>query len=856
MVPARLTVKNFMSYGEEPETLDFDGIHVACLSGDNGNGKSALLDAISWALWGRTRASVTRAVSEDDLIRLGADEVEVMLEFYASGTRFRVTRSRRRGRPGGVWDLARLAPEGEYVPLGAGGVRDTSKEIVRLLGMEYETFLNSAYLQQGRADEFTRQTPDNRKRILGEILGLGRFDFLEGRARDIARERKQVIDELEGQVRLLEGQVGRRKEFEELRLRDLEAQGPAEELLRTATTRTADLRKRVGELEVKSRSLADGRGRMAKGQADLAGRKAERADQERRLKELDGIIRQKAAILNDYGLYQEAARRRDILEPEMETFNRVQRDLREVLGAIDIEAQSLRGELSLAQEHLRTAHARVEEHRNLSTLVDADVKRLAAQPEVDRSVGEAEAEFARQQARFADLGAQNGRLKEQIAEIEEVLALLAQPRPVCPVCASDLSGTRHAAVVAKQQERRDALCMALKQLKQEGTAAKQALGEVQDRLQNLNITRDGLLEVRSRCEQRRARIAELEKSGVDTSALAKQAQELARRIEQGEFAGPKRAQRMRLEAEIAGLEKSRVEFDAVRERLRQLDATRTRYESLRHAEDGIGPLQEQIARTDEAVRTLVEDLAGQQQQLVALEAEAVQLDTVRAELQASEQQRAAAQVECTRIQSDIKALEAHIEQCTQSEALRTQCARQLGAATRDRQAYEDLAAAFGKKGIQTHIIESVLPEVEDDANALLARMTDNALRVMFETTRASKSTRAEIETLDIRIMDEAGVRPYELFSGGEAFRVNFAIRIALSRLLARRSGASLHTLIMDEGFGSQDGKGRERLVEVIDTIKDDFEKVLVITHVDELRDAFPQRIEVAKDATGSHIHVF
>ena len=100
-----------------------------------------------------------------------------------------------------------------------------------------------------------------------------------------------------------------------------------------------------------------------------------------------------------------------------------------------------------------------------------------------------------------------------------------------------------------------------------------------------------------------------------------------------------------------------------------------------------------------------------------------------------------------------------------------------------------------------------------------------------------------------------GTRPYEMFSGGEAFRVNFAIRIALSRLLARRSGAKLQTLILDEGFGSQDGKGREKLIEAIDGIKEDFEKIFVITHVDELKDAFSHRIEVTKDANGSHIHI-
>jgi exonuclease SbcC len=94
-----------------------------------------------------------------------------------------------------------------------------------------------------------------------------------------------------------------------------------------------------------------------------------------------------------------------------------------------------------------------------------------------------------------------------------------------------------------------------------------------------------------------------------------------------------------------------------------------------------------------------------------------------------------------------------------------------------------------------------------------------------------------------------------MFSGGEAFRVNFAIRLALSEVLARRKGARLQTLIIDEGFGSQDSQGRQRLVEAIKQVQSDFAKILVITHLEELKDAFPTRIEVEKTGGSSTIRV-
>jgi exonuclease SbcC len=131
------------------------------------------------------------------------------------------------------------------------------------------------------------------------------------------------------------------------------------------------------------------------------------------------------------------------------------------------------------------------------------------------------------------------------------------------------------------------------------------------------------------------------------------------------------------------------------------------------------------------------------------------------------------------------------------------------------------------------------------------------MSIRFDTQKNYKDKAREDkkETLDIVITDAAGAREYELFSGGEAFRVNFAIRLALSRVLAQRAGARLQTLVIDEGFGSQDVDGRQRLIEAINLVRPDFAKILVITHLEELKEAFPARIEVEKTLRGSQVSV-
>lgn len=93
----------------------------------------------------------------------------------------------------------------------------------------------------------------------------------------------------------------------------------------------------------------------------------------------------------------------------------------------------------------------------------------------------------------------------------------------------------------------------------------------------------------------------------------------------------------------------------------------------------------------------------------------------------------------------------------------------------------------------------------------------------------------------------------KLIPGGEAFRINFSIRLALARLLAQRAGTSLQMLIVDEGFGTQDAEGCDRLIAAINAIASDFSCILTVTHMPQFKEAFQTRIEVQKTQLGSQL---
>jgi DNA repair protein SbcC/Rad50 len=161
---------------------------------------------------------------------------------------------------------------------------------------------------------------------------------------------------------------------------------------------------------------------------------------------------------------------------------------------------------------------------------------------------------------------------------------------------------------------------------------------------------------------------------------------------------------------------------------------------------------------------------------------------------------------------------------------------------------------LSKDGIQALLIEDAIPEIENEANELLSKLTDNQSQIFIESLRDLKKGGTK-ETLDIKISDGAGIRPYEMFSGGEAFRIDFALRIAISKLLARRAGTSLQTLIIDEGFGSQDEDGIALIMDSIYKIQEDFAKVIIVSHLPLMKDNFPVHFVVEKLSSGSTIKV-
>ena len=266
MLPTRLEMRNFLAY-RAPEPIPLAGIELACLSGRNGVGKSSILDAITWALWGKARAR-----RDEELIHLGQSDMLVSLDFEQEGLRYRVTRRRSRAGRGSRGALDLMVWGGNDMPrlINEDGLRRTQDKINAILRLDYDTFVHSAYLQQGKADAFTLKTAAERKRLLAEILGLDQWARYEEAAKQGLSRLASRIDIISHDISRLDEEMARepelRAEHAELKgalaVAQAELDQAGERLSQVANSAAARRREQENALE-KQRSIESMRGDIA-----------------------------------------------------------------------------------------------------------------------------------------------------------------------------------------------------------------------------------------------------------------------------------------------------------------------------------------------------------------------------------------------------------------------------------------------------------------------------------------------------------------------------------------------------------------------------------------------------------------
>lgn len=852
MIPKRLKLYNFMPYrGEIPE-LSFDGLHTLCISGDNGNGKSALIDAITWALWGKSRAK-----NDDDLIYQGERETTVVFDFAVGQTNYRIIRKhalpKTKSTSGQSSLNVFLAADGNMTSLSGETKTQTQQKINEILHMDYETFVNSAYIKQGHADEFTRAIPAKRKEILGRILGIDLYEGLEERASKKERALEVEKAGLETLIESIEEALKKKGEFN-IRLKT------AEEKLRETDKDLTEKERVLKGLEKEKEVLEKTEMRLGE-----LGRERERLerDTERwqrsirerstKIREYEDVLSRKNEILQGSRAYDEAKRTADELDKKLRT-----------LIGLRERKNELEKTIREAQHSLLSAHKlvkdRIEELTSEAEKIPSYQKALRVLQDEEEKLKEREETLEAGKLHLArlvqDLAATAGdenRLKKDLEDLEEKIALLSKGTARCPLCESELGQDGLNLVKEKyrrEKEERSSLLRLTKEHLLNQSEETKAAREENNRLEaslkeehaGLKQKEGGLRELLRRATDAAERV-EVEKANL---------QEVERQLTAKDFARTEQAALNEIDKAIFTLGYDRQEHEKVRQRLEELKPFESEERHLKEAENNIEKERSALTESLEASAEIGKRLDEIGKEISEMSGDPGRTQGLLLKLEQAREECEEAELEHNASKNLAITLKAQLAQLEEQEERKIEKEKELKKIKREAGIYGELARAFGKNGIQAMLIETALPEIENEANRLLAHMTDNRMHLSLDLKRPSKKGDA-IETLDINISDELGTRNYEMFSGGEAFRVNFALRIALSRLLARRSGAPLPTIIIDEGFGTQDNTGVEKMKEAIASIEDEFEKIIVITHMEDLKEAFPNCLEVVKSSDGSRL---
>lgn len=865
MIPLHLRIAGFLSY-HDPVELDFDAINLACISGHNGAGKSSLLDAFTWSLFGEARGKGT------DVINLSQDvkAAEVALTFEYEGNVYRVQRTLPRGKSTvlefQVLDGERKAEGGKqgaeggiWRPLTEKTTRETQARIEHTLQLDYETFINASFFLQGKADQFTQKKASDRKSVLSAILGLEVWETYKERTAERRKAIERDVDEIDGRIAEIDAELAE-EDVRRARLQELETNLKQLSETRAAQEKTlTTIKNAAAVLDGQRKVLAALEKSLAGARASLAGTESKLAEKQSELTEYADLVTRAKEIESAYKAWQKTRADVEKMDGVAAQFREHDEKRQPLLREIEVER------VKLEQEAGELSRQRLAISDQVSEIVSFEDQLRGAQTSLEEAEakvkerGELDASRNEARERQAALKVENETLRAQMDELKSRIEALSETEGAeCPLCGQPLSDEHRTSTLAQLEkegkEKGDAYRGNLAESKiLEERVASYALRVTElssadaERLKFSNAISQLIVQV----ETIRKQSAEWEKTG------AKRLKEIEKALENGKYAVEAQKALAKLDKELAKLGYDISAHEAKRAEELELREVEEDYHKLGSARDLSKRIEKEIKELEKEVKSKRAEVEEQERSYDEAAAQLAKSEAESPSAEEAERKLFDLREDENRVRDEAGAARQRVEVLSTLRARKTDYGVQREELNQTILRHKSLERAFGKDGVPALLIEQSLPQIEQKANDLLDRLSDGKMTIRFVTQAEYKDKKRDDlkETLDIHISDSSGTRNYEMYSGGEAFRVNFAIRLALSEILAQRKGARLQTLVIDEGFGSQDVQGRQRLIEAINAVKNDFAKIFIITHLDELKDAFPNRIEIEKTERGSVVRV-
>lgn len=759
--------------------------------GANGAGKTTILEAIAWALYGNSAARGTR----DSLRHARAPEnapVRVELDFELGGHRYRVERTLRG---------AELFLDGGVTPI-ARSIKAVNDLLQRRLGMSRAEFFNTYFTGQKELDVMAALGPTDRARFLARVLGYDRLTAAQELLRD---QRRSLIAELNG---LRSGmpdpaQVAQRELESE---RALSAARDRAELAGAARAAAAERVATVGP---------------SWEAADAARERWHALEAERRLveqalaaatREQDRVTLERASVETAQRALMPLLTEIEVLPARRATLEGVER-----LAAAHGERRALEERLaSLEEERVRlgerlgklaSAPSLEVEQR---TVLDAARRALSA---TESALDDARTVWARDrqeaETRHEALTTQYEELSAQHATLEG----LGEESP-CPTCARPL-GASFREVMALIAEQRDTVAVDRSYFR--------------NRARQLATVPESLVELEQRRVAQQQEVVSAERRYARISAAVQEREQLQPSYLTLQQRASEASQRLGALPDGYDAEAHR----ALRAEMARLNELATRVAQLRATVERAAPLQqraEAIAQEVSAHQTRYAEIVASLATL-AFDAE------VHATLRQAHAEAAQAAHEAELAQAEaVGAVERAGQQREGARQARAELATLQARAERletERSLHDELDDEFG--ALRSELNARLRPELSELASGFLESLTDGRYAALELD-----------EDYAVQVLEDG--LPKSVLSGGEEDLCNLVLRLAISQMIAERAGQEFSLLILDEVFGSLDESRRENVLALLRRLHDRFEQVMVITHIEDVREGLDRVLMVTYDA--------
>jgi len=783
MLLKELKLQNFRQYREERIEF-YPGI--TAIIGENGSGKTTLLEAIIWCLYGEARQTNKTIPNKWSG---GGEPTSVELRFELDGREYIVKRTLKKNDS----TAEVMGPDGKRLATSPTGVNRFVEN--RLLRMTYEQFRNSFCTEQKRLEFLNFRTQSDKKDEIAKMLGYTKLRTAQDLANKKAREARNKIEASEGFLAMAESIERAHKEAQE---RYLEAKKTAERIEKEFRAVDSKLK------EFQPRASA------AKEVIEIEKELSQRKDIEESLKkelsqteeELRTLSRRKAE--------------RDALKPDMEKYETLERELHFL-----IEKQREFQERAKTQARLEDAQASLEKTRTrlkeLEPLLLEKIEEECTEKKEKISRLEKEIEFLEKKWQKEKEEARRlyDRKQHELETLQKAQKQLDESvkEGKCPTCGQKLKeGRLPRALEIEEQipkimeecrnlketlERAEIEPENCKQKKAELAGEKKHVQELEERRLEEAKKESAFKELKKKEKELTSEIASLQKRIEEFPSAFDENRIQAVQAEMKSLQ-PKRQYYMEnanIELQIENLERK---LESVKQRLEQ--ERRTKEEKIRRQKDlGID-------------RTQAEEILSKEEELKK------EYETIRLKMTEAR----------TRENDERESLERAAKQLEESEGRK----REVEAWKKQRTLYTEIARAF------------------DDLYAKLALRTRELLEEFaseyIATLSEGRYTNLELNDHYEPVLKDDGVAK-EVISGGETDLVLLSLRLALANLIQENSGHVMSLLILDEVFGSLDNTRRDNVMRQLNALREKFEQILVISHIDTINDAADRSLIVTFD---------